>query len=264
MSSCYNGRDMKIKLHEPHHHPKASPNRFCGPGALSIILGITAENAASRVRSKTGKRCAMGVAVYPLSQVLRDFGLETGHEHRWSSPAKNRPTFARWLRERSADDRGRAILVITGNHYVVVQGNIVADNQQGRIRIGKSNHRRKRVSRVVHLDVRDAALWEAHTRRRNKDVWLAGQSPDERRRRAAANPDAKILRDLLKTTGATLEAGRWTPDGDARDLDLPEGFNHDSVHVWRAWDREEAIDVLRNLTRCEDGCECGWPDYPFG
>lgn len=106
-------------------------NKYCGPYALALALGVTTDAAASSINRARGKRGARvgGVRPYEVTRVLR----ASGRAHSIKVPMgarRNAPyTFARWLREESAEYRNRVVIIETARHFVVVFNGMVSDNR---------------------------------------------------------------------------------------------------------------------------------------
>lgn len=136
-----------MKLHSVTHGP--SPNRYCGPSALSIITGRTTTEAATRVRYFTGKRAVTGVDARTLLAVLEDWGYTAVPLH--AVPKGQGPTLAAWLKD-TPRPAGKVFLVCAGWHWQVISGRRYAC---GRTAGGKPvsirDKRVKRRARVSHV-----------------------------------------------------------------------------------------------------------------
>jgi len=244
------GGGVKIKLSKPWHNGSASRNRFCGPAALSAILGISCENAALRIREKSGKRSCMGTWAPELRVVLRDFGLDFVSEEEIGRVI--RPTFAQWLKARSEADRCRLYMIAAGHHWIVVKGGLIVDSMQGMTIESESQHKRKRVAEVYEIRDTRPDVWLRWQARVDKEVWPTGKSPEERA--AAAQGRRKTsdrLRALLKSTGAEIEgSGRYF---EGCFLHLPPNRSFDGAHCRSLWSIEEGIEVLEEMEECHCG-----------
>lgn len=58
------------------HSPAKGYNKSCGPTALALLLGITTDEAARRIRTYTGKKMARGTAVSTMLVVLERAGFK--------------------------------------------------------------------------------------------------------------------------------------------------------------------------------------------
>lgn len=154
---------------------RSNQQRFCGPGALSAILGITAEEGArllNKARGKLKDTPIRGVSNFTMMLAIRRagitaeplevesrFGTRRASEREWIASCRygsevvvsRNDTLAKWARERDYATRRSLCLVVCGRHFVVVKGGWICDNQQNRIPIEDSRHKRKRVSSVWRL-----------------------------------------------------------------------------------------------------------------
>lgn len=104
-------------------HNIKGTQRYCGPGALASIMNVSSNDAARLIREATGRKSICGTHGYELESVLRKAGykLRTG-----GIPKSQRPTLARWLKER--EDRNKLVIVGLTSHWCVVKGNKYIDN----------------------------------------------------------------------------------------------------------------------------------------
>lgn len=112
--------------------PAVGRNRYCGPGALAILLGIDTDNAAARLRAITGQRAIYGAHTVDMVQALR--GAKEGVTVEGVAAAglvigsTRKPTLAQLA---ACLDPGVYLVNITG-HFVVLRktadGVDVADN----------------------------------------------------------------------------------------------------------------------------------------
>jgi len=104
----------KIKLHEPH-----GKNRWCGPAVLSILTGISTDDASRFIREKISpdRRMVTRTYTWEILCALSHFGIDN------ESIGKpyQRATLAKWLRE-SKRPAGNVYLVIAANHWQIVTG----------------------------------------------------------------------------------------------------------------------------------------------
>lgn len=156
---------LKIKAVK---HGKHNYNRYCGPGAISAITGITAENAAKRIAdhkgysqakqksfAKNAKRTGkgygvVGTSVTTMRSVLRDLGYKTIEQIAKPSETMSGYDFEvnTGAEPRGLDENGYLLpcqtltqwdnnrkrttdlyLIALTTHYVVVQGDKIVDNQ---------------------------------------------------------------------------------------------------------------------------------------
>ncbi len=237
------------RLYDITHDPRLPVSKWCGPAALSAILGITAECAAAWVKHLNGTARVMGTSWDELGKVVREFGLdmkETGPNHRGI-------TVARWFRTRPERHRDRTVLVAAGHHWFVVRGNIAVHNQQGRVRIGAYNHRRAWVTNVYEI-YQVGNAWESHTQKRAKDAWPPNCDPESVKvRRSAQRARSRSISSEVSKRRCTLEKGTWDQ---GRMLDFPPGYSFSGCHSMCCWGEEEVMDYLQGMSACPMDCDC--------
>ena len=101
--------------------------KFCGPGTIAAVLGVSRTTAATRllgVRGRDPYACG-GSWLAELTTVLRDAGrVTTGNSFR--TQERPRVTVARWLREHP---RTAAVLATHDHVLYVRDGAVVFDNR---------------------------------------------------------------------------------------------------------------------------------------
>jgi hypothetical protein len=129
--------------------PKNGHNKYCGPGALSIITRIDTAQAAALLRKVSGKPSIKGAHDADMKTALREKGYRATQ-----LIVAGEPTLAQWLKRNTVAMRGTKVFLITaGNHYVVVQGRSGGCNQTGGPGpLAKMKMRRGRVTSVVQVD----------------------------------------------------------------------------------------------------------------
>jgi hypothetical protein len=144
--------------------PKTGHNRFCGPGALSMILQIDTAEAAKLLRKVSGKQRIAGTHVGHMKNALRERGCRVVEV-----PVRDTPTLAEWLRLNPISQRSSNIYLITaGTHFVVVQGRLGGCNQTGGPGpLSAMKKRRARVSHVIRIEppTRETRTQIAHVAR---------------------------------------------------------------------------------------------------
>lgn len=146
----------------------AKSNGFCGPAALSLLTGEHVDDCVAAVREirkarRPNKRvCIRGMHNLEMLRVLRNLGFQYNPLHARpdypvrprSKHAGNAPTlaqFLRWKRDRTPSQR---FLLCTRNHYLVLRGNKIYDNNNPTgVFIRQYNHRRKRITAVWEVGV---------------------------------------------------------------------------------------------------------------
>lgn len=136
-------------LHEITGCPKGR-RQWCGPSAIAGITGVdymTALDTIKRVRARTqGERdhtrvLVKGVVEYEMARALERLGYRMSRST--CVPGK---TFARFIAERTPEQRNSVILVVAGNHYMVVSGKKAVDNHvQSPVFTSKMKGRRRRM-----------------------------------------------------------------------------------------------------------------------
>lgn len=151
------------RLHAVTHRKDLGRNRYCGPGAVSIITGRTAECAVRWILAGRGygprerNGGIKGTFGVEVGEALHALGYELGMSHSAAIDGK-RPTLARWLRERTPEQRRRTYLVSAGGHWIVVRGNKVACSITGApVNLREYPHRRYRVRRYSRVTLREDA-----------------------------------------------------------------------------------------------------------
>jgi len=146
------------RLHAVTHRKDLGHNRYCGPGAVSIVTGRTAECAVRWMLLARGYEPGdrnggiKGSWAREVGVALHSLGYTLGMGRSTSSP---RPTLARWLRERTPEQRRRTYLVSAGSHFLVVRGNKVACSITGEpVNLRAYPHRRYRVRTVYPVTLR--------------------------------------------------------------------------------------------------------------
>lgn len=133
---------LKPVVPKPVKHAKGEQNGWCGPAALSSLMGITAEEAAKRIakirlpsiygpkrtprrsRARNSLHNVVGAQTSELTKVLRDAGYTVVREF-----LRYERTFAQWDAERSVESRRRTYLVTSGSHFQVVKGDKLYDTR---------------------------------------------------------------------------------------------------------------------------------------
>lgn len=176
-----------MRLKRPTHEStiRSRQNKFCGPAAISAITGISCEQASREIaahrdrvgygartyRSVDDSQAVRGSYTDEVLAVLKAHGFtsrEVFGAKNWTfddrqvwSPAWGEyrdslristPTFKQWWTGRDSKTKRSLCLVVIGNHFVVVRGENVSDNQEGLKRLAKSRHNRKRVKEVIVIE----------------------------------------------------------------------------------------------------------------
>jgi hypothetical protein len=141
-----------VKIHDVTHADVRYPNHFCGPAAVSVITGCTAECAVEWYRlyrerragrTPTGRaRNIRGVWNAETRWVLTQLGYSSTEVKYW--PHDERPTLAAFLKNR---DKRATLMISYGGHLVVINGQTAVDGHL-RLWVNDLPRRRARVSYV--------------------------------------------------------------------------------------------------------------------
>jgi hypothetical protein len=97
-------------------------NRYCGPAAISAVVGCTTDEAARAIRSVSGKPSVRGTSVMNLELAYKLFGVEMNRLEHWPL-SRDRPTMAAWLKDSGPERRaGRVFLLQAGEHWQIISG----------------------------------------------------------------------------------------------------------------------------------------------
>jgi hypothetical protein len=122
--------EKKVTPVAPRHDPTRPKNKWCGPAAISILTGITAEEAADRIyayRAKPtdvrGRKMAVrSTHDHELAAVLRQLGyrLAPAPAARGGRCRADRETITQYLdRNEHWFADGDVLLIVAGRHYQV-------------------------------------------------------------------------------------------------------------------------------------------------
>ena len=141
--------------------------RWCGPGVLSILSGEDYDDIDTRVNDLRGNdrgTRVKGMLLMEVKEIIDELGLvwiempqmtvngqytyQYNSGRKLTAKVKRLPTFIRWLRD-TREARGEDVyMVLTGDHVMLVQGDMVVDNcTRGPIPWGLTKYRRR--SRVI-------------------------------------------------------------------------------------------------------------------
>lgn len=138
-----------MKLHPVRHDYKSG--LWCGIAALSAISGRRTSECRLAIldtRSNRGvdNRTVMGLHNWEVLGALFALGFNAVNVGRFVGPMRERPTLARFLRERHPNIRRAVLLLELTGHYVTVSARKFVDNHQPEIaNIRDSGYRRSRV-----------------------------------------------------------------------------------------------------------------------
>jgi hypothetical protein len=140
-------------------------NEFCGPAALSILMGITAEAAACRVRTfrrkwrtqtvfKARKHQAHGIVSVSHNEMISV--LSASGYAAFNVDLKSPMNLSQFEKHRTVEQRRESMLVHVTGHYVVIKGDKLFDNHHpnGTV-LSEYEKRRVRVRRVQIIKKRN-------------------------------------------------------------------------------------------------------------
>ena len=118
----------QIKIQTP-----TGKNRWCGPAALSILTGMTTDDASRLVRSITLKSKCTGMHWNEMLVALMQCGFQcVRRPHRYKG--NNRITLSRWVKENKSNlslqrtGGYKTYLISAGYHFQIIQGPMYVDN----------------------------------------------------------------------------------------------------------------------------------------
>ena len=124
---------------------------WCGAYALATLTGKPVDLIEDHINRYRKKKLGSRVArtdVNELRHVFKMLGQDVEDTERLFGGM----TFARWLRERSPEQRKAKYLVLVTNHWVAVQGNKMNDTWvKAPTFIRRAPHRRKRMQLIIKL-----------------------------------------------------------------------------------------------------------------
>lgn len=100
---------------------------WCGPSALSSILGITYTDAVARIERVTGRKFRNTSSFNDLCRIIRE-AQRVILDWRVYIMRSNRRTLSRWMATRTPELRASPVLVRSGYHFVVVHGDLICDS----------------------------------------------------------------------------------------------------------------------------------------
>ena len=115
-------------------HPIHGKNRWCGPGAISLLTGMSTDEASRLARSFTLSTKCTYMTHRTMLQCLDECNLNPNLFDRYEHiPTRKRPTLNQWRKQFKNDLRLKeqgydVFLVSAGNHYQILQGDFFVDN----------------------------------------------------------------------------------------------------------------------------------------
>ena len=138
----------RVRTHDTRRRPI-----FCGPAAVSALIGVDADAVVRAIQRQRGNdRPVEATQVYEHHQACREFGFEILPVDNLSDKP---PTLARWERGRTDYEFDQAMLVLVNNHWLAVRGSWACDSFYSRfapMRIRRRGpHRRVQVKTYFRL-----------------------------------------------------------------------------------------------------------------
>ena len=132
------------------HPVKKSGNGYCGPSALSILLGIDTDEAAALLRSIQGRRAIRGTWDSEMRGALEKAGYSMIESY-----VAPRPTLKQWNRMMCHRRSKDVYLLSVGHHYAVVKSRFYCCGLTGKIvNIKESPKWRSRVRQAWRIGKR--------------------------------------------------------------------------------------------------------------
>jgi hypothetical protein len=134
-----------MKLHTITGIPKGRTN-WCGPSAVSVITGLPYIDSLNLMKDRRGNtRALKGTSNNEVRAAL----LRRGYVLAFSPLPDDKPTLARWLRERPKEKVREMALLVVSNHYIVVHGRKACDGwTKSPVFTSEFPKRRRRVEKV--------------------------------------------------------------------------------------------------------------------
>ncbi len=187
---------MKITL-----HPHRGSNRWCGPGAIAILTGVTTDDASRMIRAITGKRSCTGTSTCIIRNVLRKCGIDSNRVEHYGGGRK--PTLNQWVE--SGRSQGGTFLVVAGNHFQIITGDLFVDNQVKELTAFEDlkKGKRRRVEETFRLHCPDGVEIPTHINRK----LVCGEKLKQERNAAASW--RRKARALAKKLDVTIDTNDW-------------------------------------------------------
>lgn len=96
-------------------------NKWCGPAAMSAVLGIDTDQAAATLREVTGRDRITSTYDHWMNQAFNKHGVKMTRARDEIAP-KRRETLTAWAKRTHAERGDRIFLVSAGRHWRVHQG----------------------------------------------------------------------------------------------------------------------------------------------
>ena len=94
-------------------------NRYCGPCALSAILGISTGQAAAEIRKIRGYKKVTGTVPYDLEAVLYEKNIKL---EAIKKPKGRGITIKKWMEDTKEERGDKLYLLAASRHWIVIKG----------------------------------------------------------------------------------------------------------------------------------------------
>ena len=218
-------------------HPCKGTNRWCGPGALAILTGVSTDDASRMIRCITGKRSATSTHTHVLRKVLGKCGIDTHRVMETFAPTNERMTLNQWVKGGGA--KGGTFLVIAGNHFQIVTNDLFVDNQVKTLTAFEdlTKGKRRRVEEVFRLSSPQGVKIPTHINRKTFSAVVIARARNKGasiRRRAQALAK-KLTVDIDTTDWRSLEQ-LWISVGDEFEAKYGDPWESGDGHCRFDWD----------------------------
>ena len=216
--------EQTIKLHKPHGR-----NRWCGPGAISILTGCSTDDASRLIRTVSGKQSTTGTSVRDLITVLEAFGFGLWREDNHCSRDTNeRPTLAQWFATKQVEP-WQTFLVDAGHHFQLIQGDLFIDNiVKDLVAFEDMSSGKRRRVRQTWMIYEPTGGIKMPSRIRGRDVVLGSHLKQQAAKTASVSRKARAL---AKELDVTIDLTDWR-DMEHIYLSVSDDFEREHGDPW--------------------------------
>ena len=137
-----------------HLHPIINDTNgrcWCGPGAIAAITGLPLSQVKEAIYAMRGQRRVTRMTEYEVRDTLLHMGYRPSPPQKF--PSDDRPSLARWLRERLPHQLKPVYLVNLTGHFMVAKGRKIVDNSTlTPVWIGDAPYRRAKVVSIRRIN----------------------------------------------------------------------------------------------------------------
>lgn len=130
-------------------------NSFCGPFALSYVMGTTPNAAAELLSKISGRESITGIAISELAWTLRKSGIKIRklpllYEETFRSglPRVRQATLAKWFKQADLKPEQKVVVFVEGHVLVVHNGQVFDNSYRQGMSISKCPLKRYQVLRA--------------------------------------------------------------------------------------------------------------------